>query len=103
MKLIDVVQTPADSDAKYIANFCRCPNGKTKCDPQDRTKIKFGSKGSLTFISGATDKQQTNYIARHRVNEDYSKIGPASLSRYILWSAKTLAEGIANFKARFHC
>ena len=103
MKLIDVVPTNDDSDKKYIGNFCRCLNGKTKCAPEDRTKIAFGSKGSTTRISGATDEQQKNYIARHRVNEDYSKIGPASLSRYILWSAKTLAEGIANFKARFHC
>ena len=103
MKLIDVSETDASSDKKYIANFCRCPGGKTECAPENRTKIKFGSKGSTTFISGATDEQQKNYIARHRVNEDYSKIGPASLSRYILWGSKTLAGGIKLFKSKFHC
>lgn len=102
MKLINVIPTPANSSSKYTATFCEC-KGPTKCLPKDRKKINFGSKGSLTFISGATDLQKENYIKRHQVNEDFSKIGPASLSRYILWSAKTLQQGITNFKNKFHC
>jgi len=102
MKLIDVVETPDDSDKKYIANLCTCP-GKTTCLPKDRKKIAFGSKGSTTRISGATDEQQKNYLARHRVREDWTKINAASLSRYILWSSKTLAGGIANFRKIFKC
>lgn len=102
MKLIDVTPTPADSNKKYIATFCEC-KGVTKCDPKDRKKIAFGSKGSTTFISGATETQKTNYIARHRVNEDWTKINAGSLSRFILWSKKTLTEGIAEFRKRFKC
>jgi hypothetical protein len=100
MKLISVVETPADSKKKYIASFCQC-EGKTKCKPEDRKKIQFGSKGSTTFTSGATEAQKDAYIARHSVREDFNKIGPASLSRFILWSSKTLAGGIKNFKAKF--
>jgi hypothetical protein len=102
MKLIDVVPTSEKSPKKYIAVLCQC-KGPTKCLPQDRKKIEFGSKNSTTFISGATEDQQKNYLARHRVNENWDAINPGSLSRYILWSSKTLAGGITNFRKRFHC
>ena len=102
MKLINVENTPASSDKKLIATFCEC-KGATKCAPQDRKKIAFGAKGSTTFISGATELQKENYLKRHRVNEDWTKINAGSLSRYILWSKKTLAGGIAEFRKRFKC
>jgi len=102
MKLIDVKPTPANSEKKYIATFCKCV-GPTKCAPEDRKKIAFGSKGSTTFTDGATDIQQQNYLKRHSVREDWTKINAGSLSRYILWSKKTLSAGIAEFKKRFHC
>ena len=102
MKLIDVEETPADSNKKFIATFCKC-KGVSKCDADSREKIAFGSKGSNTFIDGATELEKTNYIKRHSVREDFTKIGPASLSRFILWSSKTLNGGIAEFKKRFHC
>ena len=102
MKLIDVEATPASSAKKYVATFCEC-KGSTKCLPKDRKKIAFGSKGSTTFISGATELEKENYLKRHSVNEDWTKINPGSLSRYILWSKKTLAGGIAEFRKRFRC
>ncbi len=102
MKLINVEATPSSSEKKYVATFCKC-EGPTKCLPKDRTKIAFGAKGSLTFTDGATELQRTNYIKRHSVREDFTKIGPASLSRYILWSKKTLSQGIAEFRRRFPC
>ena len=102
MKLIDVKPTPANSEKKYTATFCQC-KGQTKCAPEDRKKIAFGSKGSTTFTSGATELEKDNYLKRHQVREDWTKINPGSLSRYILWSKKTLSAGIAEFKKRFHC
>ncbi len=33
----------------------------------------------------AADRRRAAWIARHRVNEDWKKIGPAALSRYFLW------------------
>ena len=102
MKLINVIPTNSGSDKKYTAVLCQC-KGPTKCLPKDRKKINFGSKGSLTYISGATQEQQKNYLARHSVNENWNAINAGSLSRYILWSAKTLQQGILNFKNKFHC
>jgi hypothetical protein len=100
MKLLNV--EPAKNEKRFVATFCSC-KGTTKCLPKDRLKISFGSKGGTTFIDGADQKTQENYLKRHRVNEDWTKINPGSLSRYILWSRKTLAGGIAEFKSRFSC
>jgi len=102
MKLIDVIPTPANSDKKYIAILCKC-KGVSKCDPKSREKIAFGSKGSNTFIDSATELEKTNYIKRHSVRENWNAVNAGSLSRYILWSKKTLAEGIQEFKKRFKC
>ena len=97
MKLINVVPAPAESSKKMVATFCEC-TGKTKCKPEDRKKIAFGSKNSNTYLSGASEQTRDAYIARHRVNEDFTKVGPSALSRWILWSSRTLAGGIRNFK-----
>ena len=103
MKLLNVERTPATSEKKLVATFCEC-KGATKCLPKDRKKIAFGSKTSHTYSDGNVDeKTKENYIKRHRVNEDWTKINAGSLSRYILWSKKTLAGGIAEFRKRFNC
>ena len=47
--------------------------------------IHFGSDVSTTFVEGATEQTRENYIKRHRVNEDWSKINAGSASRFILW------------------
>jgi len=101
-KLINVQPTPMDSNKKYIATFCDC-TGPTKCAPKDRRRITFGSKGSTTYINGATEQQKDAYIARHQVREDWTSINAGSLSMIILWSSKTLKQGILNFKKRFKC
>jgi len=102
MRLVDVVQTPASSPKKLVASFCSC-KGPTKCDPSTRTKIAFGSKNSVTFATGADEKTRDNYIKRHQVNEDWSKINAGSLSRYVLWSKKSIAEGVKEFKKHLGC
>ena len=102
MKLIDVVPTPADSNKKYTATFCQC-KGPTKCLPKDRKKISFGSKNSNTYLEGATEQKKDAYIARHRVNESFTTVSAGALSRWILWSSRTLAGGIKNFKKNVGC
>jgi hypothetical protein len=97
MRLIDVVNTPADSSKKLVAVFCQC-EGKTKCLPEDRKRIQFGSKVSTTFAEGASEQKKDAYLARHKVNEDWTKVNAGALSRWILWSAKSIKQGIANFK-----
>ena len=29
--------------------------------------------------------ERANYIKRHKVNEDWTKVNPGSLSRFLLW------------------
>jgi len=102
MKLVDVVHTPAGSSKKMVASFCEC-KGPSKCDPKDRKKIAFGSKNSVSFLEGASEQKRDAYVARHSVNEDFTKVSAGALSRWILWSSRTLAGGIRNFKAHVKC
>ena len=89
MRLVSVIHTPHGSAKKLIAIF----------DSGER--IKFGSKNSETFAEGASEQKRAAYIKRHRVTEDWTKINPGSLSRYILWEKPSLSSGIAEFKRRF--
>ena len=64
--------------------------------------IHFGSAVSQTYIDHLDDIKKENYIARHRPNENWDKINPASSSRYILWSKKTLKKSLKSFMKRFN-
>ena len=103
MKLVDVVQTPSGSNKKMVASFCECHGGKTKCAEKDRKKIAFGAKNITTYLEGATEQKRDAYIARHSVNEDFHKVSAGALSRWILWSSRSLAGGIRNFKKNVKC
>ena len=85
MNLVSVKNTPASSKKKLIAIF---DNGK---------HIQFGSKGSSTYAQGASEQIKNAYIARHRVHEDWNKVNRGSLSRWVLWSKKSIKEGIKEF------
>ena len=62
----------------------------------------FGSKHSQTFVEGATKLTRDNYIKRHAKNEDWSKINPGSMSRYILWgNTSNLEKNLKSFLSRF--
>lgn len=67
--------------------------------------VDFGSKHSNTYVDNATDITRTNYLNRHRVNEDWSKINPGSASALILWGENkgiedNLIQYIDKFKIR---
>ena len=64
--------------------------------------IHFGSEGSSTFIDHKDEAKKRAYLARHRVNEDWTTpYNAGSLSRWILWNKPTLSASIADFKQRF--
>ena len=71
---------------------------------KDGTKIHFVSAGGSTYIDHHDKNKQAAYIARHRVNEDWTDPKKAStLSRYISWGDYTSIDGnIAAFKRRFN-
>jgi len=65
--------------------------------------IHFGWKGSTTYINGATDLQRTNYLKRHKVNEDWTKINPGSASAIILWGdSKNINTNLNSFLKKFN-
>jgi hypothetical protein len=64
----------------------------------------FGSKNSKTYIDHGDDVKRANYIARHRVREnwdDYKSAG--ALSRYITWGdSSDILKNIRDYKRRFN-
>ena len=100
MRLLSVEPTAADSEKKLVATFCKC-KGPSRCKPEDRERIQFGSKGSMTYAEGASDAKQHAYLALHKPRESWDSINAGSLSRYILWSAKSISAGVANFRKHF--
>lgn len=71
---------------------------------KDGTKIHFGAAGASTYIDHHDKNKRAAYIARHRVNEDWTDPKKAStLSRYISWGDYTSIDGnTAAFKRRFN-
>ena len=53
---------------------------------QDGRIVHFGFKGGRTYIDHGDKEKRKNYLARHKVNEDWSDpYSPGALSRYLLW------------------
>ena len=103
MKLLSV-KPSEKKDKRYVAEFCSC-DGKSKCKSERRKKTHFGYKSGSTYIDHKDNQKKDAYIARHQVNEDWTKPTSAgSLSRYILWGPTTsLRENIKEFKQKFNC
>lgn len=79
---------------KLVAKFL-LDNGRFKT-------VNFGAKNSTTFAEGASDSKRLAYIARHKVNEDWTNpLTAGALSRYVLWEKKSIRAGVADFKRRF--
>jgi len=69
---------------------------------EPKKTFHFGSSLSQTFVEGASVQKKKNYIARHKVREDFSKINPASLSRYILWGkSRNIESNLKDYLKRF--
>ena len=57
---------------------------------QDGRIVHFGFKGGRTYIDHGDKEKRKNYLARHKVNEDWSDpYSPGALSRYLLWGDST--------------
>ena len=69
----------------------------------DGVMYHFGSSVGRTYIDHRDKQKRQNYLARHKVREDWSKINAGSLSRWILWGNSTsLAENFKDYKKRFN-
>ena len=68
----------------------------------ENKKFHFGAYGMSDYTIHKDDKRKQLYIARHNNSrEDWSKINPGSLSRYILWEYKDLDKAIKKYGTRF--
>ena len=65
--------------------------------------IHFGSKNSSTFLDHHDKLKRSNYLKRHRVNEDWNQVNAGSLSAYVLWGDSTdINENLINFLTKFN-
>ena len=94
MKLLKIVKS-TKSGKKMMAVF--------ETDSKRTKTIHFGAAGMDDYTITKDKEQQQRYINRHRSAENWSKPDSAgALSRYVLWSATTLSEGIQNYKHKFN-
>lgn len=95
-----------DGKHKYIAYIsCGCA-GRDLKNCKNKKMVKFGAKNYQDYIlSGGDETKKKAYIARHQVNEDWSKSGiysPGFWSRWVLWNKPTLKESIKDIEKRFN-
>jgi hypothetical protein len=65
-------------------------------------QVHFGLEGGSTFIDHKDIEKRKNYIARHRVREDWNNpYSAGALSRWILWEKPNLQDAIRTFNLRF--
>ena len=67
--------------------------------------IHFGASRYTDFTRGATSEQRSQYIQRHKKNEDWGRSGIFSSgfwSRWLLWEKTTLTDAIKNIERKFN-
>ncbi len=103
MKL-EKIETSHLAPYKYVATFCLCPGQDGgNCKKPQKKEVHFGASGYKDYTRGASDGERLAYIARHRVNENWTDPTSAgALSRYILWGeSRDIDENIKAFKTKF--
>jgi len=94
MKLIKIVES-TKPEKKMMAVF-ETDTGRTKT-------VHFGQKGADDYTITKDKEQMERYLNRHRSNETWDIPDTSgALSRWCLWSATSLAQGIRNYKKRFN-
>ena len=95
MKIFISLDKSTNPLKKYVLSY-KDDNGKIK-------NLNFGSKNSSTYLDHHDKHKRDNYLNRHRVNEDWSKINAGSASALILWGKSTdLYENLITFLNKFN-
>jgi len=96
-KYDEVKISVSDRDKKYKAVFYLEGNKKKT--------LHFGAKGMKDFTLHSPDvreQKKRNYIARHKVRENWKVPDtPGSLSRWVLWNKTDFKSSVADYKKRF--
>ena len=96
MELVSIKKSD-DGKHKYEAIFKNTKTGRTKT-------TKFGAVGYddyTTFPTEVREKHQKAYKARHKGDNLTDPTSAGALSMFVLWSAHTVKDGIANYKKHF--
>ena len=94
MKLLQITNS-VKPEKKMMAVF--------ETDSGRKKTVHFGSRGMDDFTITKDKEQQQRYLNRHRSAENWNKADSAgALSRWVLWSATSRAQGIKNYKERFN-
>ena len=65
--------------------------------------IHFGSKNSSTFLDHHDKLKRSNYLKRHKVNENWDQVNAGSLSAYILWGdSSDMYANLINYLDKFN-
>lgn len=98
-----IIKLSDKPDKRYMAAFYD-KNKKVKTThfgyaiTDENGRKKYGS----TYIDHKNDTLKNNYIARHKVNEDFADyMSAGSLAFHILWNKKSLRDAINDYKRRF--
>jgi len=68
-----------------------------------REIVDFGLKNGSTYIDHGDETKRLNYLKRHQVNEDWSKINPGSASAIILWGeSRDIGDNLNQYLDRFN-
>ena len=52
---------------------------------EPKQTIHFGAKDGSTYLDHKDKTKRKNYLARHKVREDWTKVNAGSLSALLLW------------------
>ena len=65
--------------------------------------IHFGSKNSSTFLDHQDKVKRSNYLKRHKANENWNQGNAGSLSAYILWGdSSDMYSNLLNYLDKFN-
>ena len=93
MKLLNVRPTPDGDPKKFIATFS---------DDGKEYDVKFGVKGSFSFVDGASISVRDAYRRRHAKDNGRAPDTPAMLSYWITWGdSQDIDKNIREYKRRF--
>jgi hypothetical protein len=85
-----------DGKHKYQIKLQQLPSGQMH-------KVKFGALHYDDFTKSQNVKKKEDYIARHRVRENWDDpLKPGTLSRFLLWHKPTLKESLEDYLRRFN-
>lgn len=95
MPTLNTVQYTSNTAPSFKAVFTM-DDGRTKT-------VKFGTASNYVMNTSKTKRDRTNYLKRHRVNEDWDDpVSRGALSRWILWgNSRSLIENINSYRKRF--